>query len=144
MNVAEHRRATATSGALRKRIAEVNQTPALNKEACEVIPFPAARQAFVKDWLKAVDADETTTAYRELSSVVRSHRRYLTKIGVAPERIDVDCASLSAAFGIDGKAERGLPQHAARPTGFPGRPRGNTEPRLAAWHFDRQRGAMDK
>ena len=56
MNVAEHRRATATSGALRKRIAEVNQTPTLNKEACEVIPYPAARQAFVKDRLKAVDA----------------------------------------------------------------------------------------
>lgn len=103
MNVAEHRRAMATSATLKKRIADANQPPTHVSEGVgELVPFPAARQAFVKDALRFVDSSEIKLAYRELVSVTRKHRNRLAKLGVAPDLIEADVNALIEAFGLDG------------------------------------------
>jgi len=94
--------ARAVSAAVRKRIQEANEPPkTTHKTDGAVVPFPSARQSFVKRELQSVRDYDQVTAYKWLSGVVRRHRLALTKLGIAPDLIERNVAELSNALGLE-------------------------------------------
>ncbi len=75
--------------------------PPTDGSAAVVIPFPASKQrGLVERELVGIRDWDTTVAVEWLMQVIRRHRARLTKLGIAPDRIDADVKALEAAFGI--------------------------------------------
>jgi hypothetical protein len=104
MSYAEQLRIEATSAAMRERIAKANQRPPPGPSRAgnlEILPFPIEQnRRFIEKELRSVRNYDDASAYKWLTNVVRRHRARLTEFGVAPAKIEADCAALIDAFGI--------------------------------------------
>jgi hypothetical protein len=100
---------------MRQRIEEATSNgggggPSESRAIGELIPFPSARQAFVKVQLRSVKDYNDMGRFKWLRRVVSKRRAELRDLGVAEQWIAVDCVGLADAFGLlpngDDKKER--------------------------------------